>query len=159
MLTVLFRERPHPMHPLLIFASGLAAGVAGIRLLKNVKAPEGLRASTTERLESMGEKARHGLDVAQAGLRQAAVSGLSVIEKSSASLRDRLAVAGDPAASATDGYSDAGATATTTTTATATDAIPELPAAVAPVVGPEPGAKPAAGAAAPAAAPVGEGTA
>lgn len=74
------------MLPLLTFASGLVAGIVGIRLLKNVKAPENLKAAAG----TIGGKARHGLDQAQTGLRQATVSGLSAIEKSSATLRARL---------------------------------------------------------------------
>ncbi len=77
------------MHPFLTFASGLLLGVAGVRLLKTVKAPEGLKTAAS----SLGDKARHGLDQAQAGLRDATVSGLSAIERSSASLRDRLVTA------------------------------------------------------------------
>ena len=78
------------MLPLLTFASGLVAGIIGVRLIKTVKAPEGLRAATSERLATINDKARHGFDQAQTGLRQATVSGLTVIEKSSASLRSKL---------------------------------------------------------------------
>lgn len=77
------------MHPFLTFASGVLLGVAGIRLLKTVKAPESLKTAAG----SLGDKARHGLDQAQAGLRDATVSGLSAIERSSANLRDRLVTA------------------------------------------------------------------
>lgn len=74
------------MLPLLTFASGLLAGVVGVRLLKSVKTPEGVKTATA----AIGGKARHGLDQAQTGLRQATVSGLTAIERSSASLRARL---------------------------------------------------------------------
>lgn len=77
------------MHPLLTFASGLLLGVAGIRLLKTVKAPEGLKSAAG----TLGDKARHGIDRAQTGLRDATVTGLSAIERSSANLRGRLAPA------------------------------------------------------------------
>jgi len=78
------------MRPLLTFASGLLAGIVGIRLLKTVKLPENLRANATARLDTLGDKARHGFDKAETGLRQATVSGLETIEKSSASLRSKL---------------------------------------------------------------------
>lgn len=74
------------MLPLLTFASGLVAGIVGIRLLKTVKTPENLKTAAG----TIGDKARHGLDQAQSGLRQATVSGLTAIEKSSATLRARL---------------------------------------------------------------------
>lgn len=70
------------MLPFLTFASGIVAGIIGVKLLKNVKAPESLG--------SIGDKARGSLDKAQAGLRDVTVSGLSALEKSSASLRTKL---------------------------------------------------------------------
>lgn len=77
------------MLPFLTFASGIIAGIVGVKLLKNVKAPQSLG--------SIGDKARGGLDKAQAGLRDVTVSGLSAIEKSSASLRTKLTLE-EPAA-------------------------------------------------------------
>jgi hypothetical protein len=71
------------MLPLLTFASGLIAGIVGVRLVKSVTAPSGPRAAATARLGTIGDKA-------QTGLRQATVSGLTVIEKSSANLRAKL---------------------------------------------------------------------
>lgn len=70
------------MLPLLTFASGLVAGIIGVKLLKKVKTPDSLG--------GLGDKARGGLDKAQAGLRDATVSSLSAIEKSTASLRAKL---------------------------------------------------------------------
>lgn len=70
------------MLPFLTFASGIVAGIIGVKLLKNVKAPDSLG--------TMGDKARSGLDKAQVGLRDVTVSGLSALEKSSASLRTKL---------------------------------------------------------------------
>lgn len=81
------------MLPLLTFASGIVAGIVGVRLIKSSKAPQRLRAAgaaTAAGLGTLGEKAWHGMGQAQAGLRHAAVSGLSTIEKSSASLRAKL---------------------------------------------------------------------
>lgn len=72
------------MHPLLTFASGLVAGIIGVRLLKKAAPP------AAAQLDGLGGKARQGLAQAQAGLRDATVSGLSAIEKSSANLRARL---------------------------------------------------------------------
>ncbi|EME69039.1 hypothetical protein H261_15300 [Paramagnetospirillum caucaseum] len=81
------------MHPLLTFASGLLAGIVGVRLI-NKAAP-----SAAARLDGIGDKARQGLCQAQGGLRDATVSGLTAIEKSSASLRAKLvsAVPGEAA--------------------------------------------------------------
>lgn len=79
------------MLPLLTFASGLVAGIVGVRLLKTAKTPASL--------DGIGDKARQGLDKAQNSLRQATVSGLTSIEKSSASLREKLtAPPAEPAA-------------------------------------------------------------
>lgn len=80
------------MLPFLTFASGIIAGVVGVKLLKNVKAPESL--------ETLGDKARSGLDKAGAGLRDATLSGLTAIEKSTASLRGKLAAVGEAEAEA-----------------------------------------------------------
>jgi hypothetical protein len=74
------------MHPLLTFATGLLAGIAGVRLLKSAKAPDGLCHATA----SLGEKTR-----------DAAVSGLTAIERSSASLRGKIAPAQDAQAAKT----------------------------------------------------------
>ena len=70
------------MLPLLTFASGIVAGIVGVKLLKNAKTPQSLH--------DLGDKARGGLDKAGAGLRDVTVSGLSAIEKSTAGLRARL---------------------------------------------------------------------
>lgn len=82
------------MHPVLLFATGLVTGIIGVRAVKNSKGKESLTA--------LGEKTRHGLDQAKSGLRDATVSGLSAIEKSSASLRGKLAPVA-PAASEASG--------------------------------------------------------
>jgi len=78
------------MLPLLTFASGIVAGVIGVKLLKQAKAPAAIK--------SMAQKARSGLDKAGEELRDAAVSGLSTVEKSSASLRQRLTGESEPPA-------------------------------------------------------------
>lgn len=70
------------MLPFLTFASGIVAGIVGVKLLKKAKAPQSLH--------DLGDKARGGLDKAGAGLRDVTVSGLSAIEKSTAGLRARL---------------------------------------------------------------------
>ncbi len=84
------------MLPLLTFTSGLLAGIVGVRLLKSAQASKGISAASGAQWGAMGDKARYGLDKAQTGLRQATVSGLSVIEKSSASLREKLTVPPTP---------------------------------------------------------------
>lgn len=80
------------MHPLLTFASGLLAGIVGVKLLNKATPP------AAQRLETLGGKARQGLAQAQSGLRDATVTGLEAIEKSSASLRAKLAPAAAEAA-------------------------------------------------------------
>lgn len=70
------------MLPVLTFAAGLIVGAAGYRALKKSKSGVDLRAA--------GDAARDGLGKAQSGLRQAAVSGLSAVERSSANLRVKL---------------------------------------------------------------------
>ncbi|OJX78536.1 hypothetical protein [Magnetospirillum sp. 64-120] len=83
------------MLPFLTFAGGIVAGIVGVKLLKRVKSPESLG--------NLGDKARSGLDKAGAGLREATVTGLSAIEKSSAKMRTKLtpeAEAEAPAAAA-----------------------------------------------------------
>jgi len=78
------------MHPVLLFATGLVTGIVGVRALKNSKSKDSLAA--------LGNKTRHGLDQAKSGLRDATVSGLTAIEKSSANLRGKLTPAADAAA-------------------------------------------------------------
>lgn len=78
------------MLPFLTFAGGIVAGIVGVKLLKQVKTPESLG--------SLGDKARSGLDKAGAGLREATVSGLSAIEKSTATLRTKLTPEAEPEA-------------------------------------------------------------
>lgn len=85
------------MLPVLTFAAGVLAGAIGVKMLKQAKQSDALRAAAAVRLETVGDKAREGLGKAQCGLRQAAVSGLSAVEKSSASLRARLTPAEEPA--------------------------------------------------------------
>lgn len=71
------------MLPVLTFASGLIAGIVGVQMLKKAKLAD--RRDPAARL-----------DKAQAGLRQAAVSGLAAMEKSSAGLRAKLTPAEAP---------------------------------------------------------------
>ncbi|MGE4278486.1 MAG: hypothetical protein AB7G62_02785 [Magnetospirillum sp.] len=104
------------MLPFLTFAGGIVAGIVGVKLLKQVKAPESLG--------SLGDKARSGLDKAGAGLREATVSGLSAIEKSSANLRTKLNPAADEPAPAEPTESVAAPTATTTSLPVAKKAAP-----------------------------------
>jgi len=84
------------MHPVLLFATGLVTGIIGVRALKNSKGKDSLAA--------LGHKTRHSLDHAKSGLRDATVSGLSAIEKSSATLRGKLT----PAAPAESDASETG---------------------------------------------------
>ena len=75
------------MLPFLTFATGLLAGIAGVRLLKSAK----FDAIPTPSAADLGKTAREGFDRARTGLREAAVSGLTTVEKTSAGLREKLA--------------------------------------------------------------------
>ncbi len=77
---------------LLTFASGLVAGIVGVGLIKKTVKISAASAAASPG-ETFGDKARHGLDRAQSGLRQATVSGLTTIEKSTAHLREKLTAA------------------------------------------------------------------
>ncbi|MCW2286418.1 hypothetical protein M2323_004213 [Rhodoblastus acidophilus] len=79
------------MLPVLTFVAGIAAGALGVRMLKTSKAPA--------KLTALAHKARSGFDKAGEELRDVTVSGLSAVEKSSASLRAKL---GGQAEAATD---------------------------------------------------------
>lgn len=70
------------MLPLLTFATGIVAGVVGVRMLKTVKASP---------LDVLTRTARAGLDRAGEELRDATMHGLGAIERSSAGLRAKLA--------------------------------------------------------------------
>lgn len=70
------------MYPLLPFAVGVLAGALGVKMLRTGKAKE-------------------RLDGAQAYLRAATVSSLNSIERSSASLRDRIEASSAPAGTGT----------------------------------------------------------
>lgn len=78
------------MYPLLVFASGLVAGAVGLRLLKNAKVPEGLKAATASGVGTIGTTAQSGVGKAQTVVREVTISGLSAIEKTSAHLRSKL---------------------------------------------------------------------
>ena len=92
------------MLPLLRFASGILVGVVGVHLLKQSKAPEAVK--------SFAQKARSGLDKAGEELREATVSGLSAVEKSSAALRSKLSTTTDGNDAATDAAPNAAAAGT-----------------------------------------------
>lgn len=83
------------MLPLLTFASGVIAGAIGVRMVKNAKAKADpkiadLRA-TNLKAADVKAAAREGAGKAQTAVREAAVSGLLAIERTSAGLRSRLA--------------------------------------------------------------------
>lgn len=81
------------MFPLLTFATGLVVGIAGVRLLKSTR----FDAIPTPSAADLGKTARDGFDRARSGLREAAVSGLTAVEKTSAGLREKLAPEAAPA--------------------------------------------------------------
>ncbi|MBB4199308.1 hypothetical protein CCR94_21365 [Rhodoblastus sphagnicola] len=78
------------MWRLLTFAAGIVVGAVGVKALKKAEAPA--------KLTNLAHKARGGLDKAGEGLRDATVSGLSAVEKSSAGLRAKLSGEAGPSA-------------------------------------------------------------
>lgn len=74
------------MHPFLTLTAGVAVGAIGVRLAKSAKPQVSLQSSASSGIQAV----RSGLAQTQSGARDAAVSGLSVIEKASASLRQKL---------------------------------------------------------------------
>ncbi|MBK3731772.1 hypothetical protein GAY29_01390 [Azospirillum brasilense] len=83
------------MLPLLTFASGVIAGALGVRMVKNAKAKADPRIAdlraTNLKAADVKAAAREGAGKAQTAVREAAVSGLLAIERTSAGLRSRLA--------------------------------------------------------------------
>ncbi|WP_149651061.1 hypothetical protein [Azospirillum argentinense] len=84
------------MLPLLTFASGVIAGAIGVRMVKNAKAKADPAIADIKAadLKSVDVKAaaREGAGKAQTAVREAAVTGLLAIERTSAGLRSRLAM-------------------------------------------------------------------
>ena len=74
------------MHPLFTLAAGLAVGIMGVRLAKSANARTALQRTTS----AGGETMRTGLSQARRGVREAAVSGLKTIEKTSVALQRKL---------------------------------------------------------------------
>lgn len=72
------------MFPLFPFATGLLVGVLGVRLAKSATRDGGSAPG------EVGSRTRSGFDRACDGLRDAAVSSLAAVEKSSAGLREKL---------------------------------------------------------------------
>ncbi|WP_349600675.1 hypothetical protein [Azospirillum argentinense] len=89
------------MLPLLTFASGVIAGAIGVRMMKNAKAKADPRIAdlraTTLKAADVKAAAREGAGKAQTAVREAAVSGLLAIERTSAGLRSRLATPAEEA--------------------------------------------------------------
>ncbi|MCW2248582.1 hypothetical protein M2352_004242 [Azospirillum fermentarium] len=98
------------MYPLLVFATGLLAGAAGVRLLKGVKGP----------LKATGQQAT-------GAVRGAAVSGLSAIERTSACLRTKLEPEAAAAAAPETTEPDTSVTDTTVTDTPVTDTAEPAP--------------------------------
>ena len=74
------------MHPLFRLVAGVAVGVMGVRLAKSASSRKALQSTAA----TGGETVRTGLNHARSGVRDAAVSGLKTIEKTSAALRHKL---------------------------------------------------------------------
>ena len=74
------------MHPFLTLTAGVAVGALGVRLAKSAKPQVPPQSSSSSGIQAV----RSGLAQTQSGARDAAVSGLNVIEKASAALRQKL---------------------------------------------------------------------
>ncbi len=87
------------MLPLLTFASGVIAGAIGVRMVKKAKADPMIADLKAADLKAADVKAaaREGAGKAQTAVREAAVSGLLAIERTSAGLRSRLATPAEEA--------------------------------------------------------------
>ena len=95
------------MHPLFTLVAGVVVGVMGVRLTKSANAQKALQLTAARG----GETVRTGLDQARSGVREAAVSGLETIEKTSAGLRRKLSNSPLKEASHVPGNEDAAARA------------------------------------------------
>ncbi len=74
------------MHPLFTVIAGVAVGVMGVRLAKSANTRKALQSTA-----ATGAGMVHtGLNHARSGVRDAVVSGLTTIEKTSAALRRKL---------------------------------------------------------------------
>lgn len=85
------------MLPLLTFASGVIAGAIGVRMMKNAKVKADPKIADLKSVD-VKAAAREGAGKAQTAVREAAVTGLLAIERTSAGLRSRLATPVDAAA-------------------------------------------------------------
>ena len=74
------------MHSLFTLVAGLVVGVMGVRLAKSADARKALQSSAAR----SGETVRTGLNQARTGVRDAAVSGLKTVEKTSVALQRKL---------------------------------------------------------------------
>ena len=74
------------MNPLFTLIAGVAVGVVGVRVAKSANTRKVLQSTAA----TGGETVRTGLNQAQSGLLDAAVSGLETIERTSAALRRKL---------------------------------------------------------------------
>ena len=74
------------MHPLFTVIAGVAAGAIGVRLAKSTNPRKALQTAAA----TGGQTVRTGLDQTRSTVRDATVSGLKTIEKTSAALREKL---------------------------------------------------------------------
>lgn len=78
------------MLPLLTFASGVIAGAIGVRMVKTARAKADPAIADLKAVD-VKAAAREGAGKAQTAVREAAVTSLLAIERTSAGLRSRLA--------------------------------------------------------------------
>lgn len=80
------------MFPLITFFSGVIAGAVGVRLVKNAMTSRDFTTAVRDGAESVGARAQAGGGKAQTAVREATITSLLAIERTSADLRSRLAV-------------------------------------------------------------------
>lgn len=80
------------MFPLITFFSGVIAGAVGVRLVKNAVASGDRRATVRDGVAGVGASVQAGAGKAQAAVREATITSLLAIERTSADLRSRLTV-------------------------------------------------------------------
>lgn len=80
------------MFPLITFFSGVIAGAVGVRLVKNAVVSRDRRAADRDGVAGVGASVQAGAGKAQTAVREATITSLLAIERTSADLRSRLTV-------------------------------------------------------------------
>ncbi|NYZ13657.1 hypothetical protein HL658_13975 [Azospirillum sp. RWY-5-1] len=81
------------MFPLITFFTGVIAGAVGVRLVKNAVVSRDRTAAVRDGVAGVGATVQAGAGKAQTAVREATITSLLAIERTSADLRSRLIVA------------------------------------------------------------------